>query len=331
MLYIHDRHFYNKYTILLNSLEKNLLYYSSKYRNCNSTVSPLYCGHLYEGYKTQKNGLHPSNVLVSLSNYKRINTIGNTVCINKEIIIGVVCAPDNFMHRLSLRKGYKSYNLTLLFFTGLSDNIKVNELIKNENDYYHDIIIYNFVSHYFNSSLMLVLELKWIFQNCRCYKYFIYHTPDVFFNYHLFCKTFINATYTYPLIAQILKRNRVLRSNRSRFYVPFSVYNKTHYPPQPNGPFIAFSLNTIQQIVNNIDKVKMTFWMDDVYLAFLVKQNKIETHNIKNAISLYPVQIKSLPNLSIIASRILYIHSLPPGSIFYLTQSTKKYYKYHTY
>lgn len=326
-----DIYLYSDYNALLNLMKNRLLYYTSKYENCNSTQTPLYCGHKYEGYKKQKEGFYPASVLVNISIYKHIKSSGNIICKKHDVVIGVVCAPDNFLQRLSLRMGYAEYNVLLLFFTGISDNNELNEMLKKENNYYHDIIIYDFLTHYFNSSLMLILEINWIYKNCNNYKYFIYQTPDVFFNYNLFYNTYINITHTYPLIAQILYRNRVLRSNKSRFYVPFSVYNKSHYPPQPNGPLVAFSLYTVKIIMNNIEKVKLTFWMDDVYLAFLVKQNKIETHNIKNAISLYPVQIKSLPNLSIIASRILYIHSLPPGSIFYLTQSTKKYYKYHTY
>lgn len=317
----------NDYNQVLNNLKRKLLFYVKKYKNCNSTLTPLYCGHKYEGYKVQKKGLYPNSVIVNLSNYYRINNIGNTKCKGKEVIIGVVCSPDSFLQRVALRMGYLSHNIVLLFFTGLSNNKRLNELVMKENNYYHDIIIYDFVSNYFNSSLMLVLELYWIFKYCKNYKYFIYQTPDVFFNYCLFFKTYVKKGYTYPLIAQILRRNRVIRSNRSRFYVPFSVYNNTHYPPQPNGPLIAFSLNTVRHIINNINKVKMTFWMDDVYLAFILHHIKIRTYHFKNVISMYPVQIKKLPNISVIIKKVMYIHSLPPGSIFFLMQIASEYYK----
>lgn len=311
-------------------LKKKLLYYASKYSNCNSTRNPLYCGHKYEGYKLQKKDIYPNNVIVKFSNYKQIKIIGNTICRNNKIIVGVVSAPDNFLQRLALRMGYISYGLALIFFTGLSTNYKVNKLVKNENEYYHDIIIFDFVSHYFNSSLMLVLELNWIYNNCKKYKYFIYHTPDVYFNYFLFYKIYITNVYTYPLIADILVNNKVLRSNRSRFYVPLSIYSNKYYPLQPNGPLIAFSLDTIKKIVNNIEKVNMTFWMDDVYLAFLIQHIKIKTYQFKNVISTYPIQSKTLPTTSFIISNITYIHSLPPGSIYFLLQVGNKYYNIST-
>lgn len=102
---INDYILYNQYNILVKNLKKRLFYYTSKYKNCNSTQTPLYCGHKYEGYKVQKKGLYPESVLVNISNYKQIKTLGNTICKNNIIIIGVVCSPDHFLQRLSLRMG----------------------------------------------------------------------------------------------------------------------------------------------------------------------------------------------------------------------------------
>lgn len=200
-------------------------------------------------------------------------------------------------------------------------------MLKYEYKIYHDLVVFDFISHYFNSSLMLTLELFWIYTNCYHYKYFIYHTPDVFFNVNYFYLQYIkNSTTIYEVIAQMLYKNRVLRSNRSRFYVPYSIYNHSHYPPQPNGPLIILSLNAIKKIINSIDRVKFSFWMDDVFLAFLLKLVNITTHHLNNAISLYPVQIKKHPSLSFIVKKIIYIHSLPPGAILFLMSHSNKYY-----
>lgn len=314
----------NTYYRYLNSIKHKLYIYVSSYNNCNNYSStPLYCGHKIEGYKKQKKGFHPHDVLVNITVHELIKSVDKIVCNNKELIVGVVSAPQHFMERLSLREGYKRYNsLSLYFFTGLSNITSVNELLKDENALYKDMIIYNYISHYFNSSLMFVLEIKWINENCKGYKYFIYHTTDVYFNYNLFYKMYIAKPYKYHLIGQILKKNRVLRSNKSRFYVPYTIYNSTHYPPQPNGPLVAFSLETIKKLVNNVNNIKMSFWMDDVYLSFLIKESKIKVTNMKNVISLYPVQIKKLPNLSYIISHIIYIHSLAPGAILYLLKKS---------
>lgn len=326
-LYSYKNKMYNNFTSYSKILKQKLLFLISKYKNCNATQSPLNCGHKYEGYKIQKKGLYPQSVIVDLSVYKNIHTLQHVSCDSNELIVGIICAPQQFMERLSLRMGYKFYtNMLLRFFSGLSDNESVNKLLKSENYIYHDIVLFDLVSHYFNSSLMLILEMNWIYKNCKDYKYFIYHTPDVFFNFHLFNKTYLNSFHSYPLIAQILKKNRVLRSNRSRFFIPYSIYNKTHYPPQPNGPLIAFAYYTIVKLIKNIHKVKMSFWMDDVYLAFLLQSTKIRGCNINNAISLYPVQIKKLPNITYIVSKILYIHSLPPASILFLIKMANDYF-----
>lgn len=317
-----------KYISLIKQLKKKLFHFVRNYENCyNYSLTPLSCGHKYEGYKVQKKGKFPQNVLVNLSVCKNIKTIFHTKCLSNKLIIGIVCAPNHYLERLAFRTGYANYNnVTVLFFTGLSDDFNINELLKSESFYHKDIVIFNFVSHYFNSSLMLSLELKWINTNCIEYKYFIYHTADVFFNFHLFYKKYIQSDVVFPLLGQILKKNRVLRSNRSRFYVPYEIYNKSHYPPQPNGPLVAFSSKTIEKMVKRVCKVKMSFWMDDVFLAFLIKDVRIKPYNLKNVISLYPVQIKKLPSLYSIASNIIYIHSLPPAAILYLIENSNNYF-----
>lgn len=327
ILYYKKMQFLN-YNEFISPIKKKLLFYNIMYNNCNIRNNPLLCGHRYEGYKKQKKGIHPSNILSNLSLYKSIEILTDRVCERKDIIIGVVCAPHHFMERMSIRMGYKKYkNELLLFFTGLSSEEIDNKRLYEENDIYNDIVIFDFISYYFNSSLLMVLEINWVNSKCKEFKYLVYHTPDVFLNYFLFYKKYIIETkIIHHVIAQKLIRNRVLRSNKSRFYVPFAVYNSSYYPPQPNGPLIIFSKNILNLLISRVDNVKLSFWMDDVFLSFLLYETKINIYNLNNIISSYPVQVKVLPNVSHIITKVIYIHSLPPGAIFFLLNSCNNYY-----
>lgn len=298
---------------------KRLIFYERKYDKCNSSTNLLYCGSKYEGYKVEQKNYNPFNYFVTnltkdISENKHSKYVK---CDNKKIIIGITSAPTYYLQRISFRLSYNIYSkyVSYIFFTGMSHDLKENNILINEQRKYHDIVVFNFESSYFNSSLLMVLVIKWINKKCTKYNYFVYHTSDVFFNIQLFTKHYIKTSYNY--IAKLFYKPKVVRSKRSRFYIPFKVYKNSVFPTYPSGPFIALSKNAIRAFsIFNFSKIT-NIWIDDVVLGLVFNQLNIIGKNINNIINNYPIYYY-LPNIDHIKNKLIYIHSLPPGSIYFL-------------
>lgn len=179
---------------------QRLIFYDMKYRNCNDNVNVLKCGSCYEERKNEHIDNDPKYYITNLSYSPIINTLSkNVVCSLSIIIIGITSAPNFDFQRLSFRLSYKKFNtyIKYYFFTGLSSNTSENEKLFLEQNYYNDIIIFNFESSYFNSSLLMISAMKWINRNCEKYMYFIYHSSDVYFNIKYFIQLYNTTTYNY--------------------------------------------------------------------------------------------------------------------------------------
>lgn len=93
----------------------------------------------------------------------------------------------------------------------------------------------------------------------------------------------------------------MVRNNNSRFFIPYYIYNQIHYPDYPNGPLIAFSKKAVK-LISEFDYNRIiNIWMDDVIIGMVI--------NV------------FLPNISFIKHNLIYIHSLPPGAIYFLHSS----------
>lgn len=298
---------------------RKLFTYKDKYKNCNDSNNILICGNKYEGQKKEQIDFNIHNFYVTnLSRVIALNKYSkNAKCKNNKLIIAITSAPNYYLQRESFRFSYENYTkyVSFLFFTGLSNRTNENMLLFDEQNQYHDIVIFNYISSYYNSSLLMVLLMKWVYRKCKEYLYLIYHTSDVYFNLKLFLKQYHFANYSF--ISKIVKKARVIRKRNSRFYIPYKIYNYSHFPDYPSGPFIALSPFAIR-IISLFDYNKITnLWIDDVIIGIIFDYAQLKGKNINNICNTYPAS-HYLPNLDFIKESYIYIHSLPPGSIYYL-------------
>lgn len=171
------------------------------------------------------------------------------------ILIGVASGPEYFVERHVYRLMYKKYNfLKVVFFMGASMNHSLNVIINRENSIFNDMIIFSFLSSYYNLTSQLICELTWVNEYCRNFNWYIHHTSETYLN----VKHIYSFLYKYMekncLLGYIIKKNMVQMKDKV-FYIPQNVLNISVYPDYPSGfGYIVdkIALSEIGSIINEI-------------------------------------------------------------------------------
>lgn len=307
----------NHYNILEIDLERLLSARYYIYKKCNSTN--ISCGISKEGKKKSDSSAfkHHNYTLPFPIN---INTLveSKKICENVLLIFEILSKSSSFLERYAYRKIYSKYSFIKIYFCiGKSKFEKVNNIINEESNKYDDIIQFDVYDNYYNIVYQEIGGMRWINKFCKKYKYLIEQGSDIFFNIPLFYKLYASKSYTYSAIGNLINDGRVIRDNKSQFYIPKSVYNETKYPTYMNGPCQIFSMESISKIVKASFKMPLVIVIDDVYIGFLMKISKIRDIEKINRKSIVIYEDKSKNS---IRNNLIFFHPLKIGCIYYLSQ-----------
>lgn len=69
--------------------------------------------------------------------------------------------------------------------------------------------------------------------------------------------------------------NQVIRDKRSKWYVPESLYQHDYYPKYCSGWLYIMNPNTIRELIHKLPESLPTFWIDDVYITGMLRENVV--------------------------------------------------------
>lgn len=320
-----------KYDYFLKSIEKRLITKYISYINCKFHYF-LKCGILYEGVKKRaKNQFSPKFLLkYPINTNIRIEPLNQ--CKNDiELILAIISPSESFLERYTYRKIYCNYSfIQTFFFTTTSKESNINRLIKEENDYYRDIIQFDFVGEYYLLPYNMIGSLRWVNIHCKNYKYVVEHQIDIFLNIPYYLNHFHSISTVYPVISAVYHHQKVIHhipkelQGLKRWYITYSAYHEEYWPDYPQGPCIFLSENTTKKVVNASYYVKKIIFMEDIYLGFLLQYSNISQYNIiDHRISSF-IDVKFI-DFDDIEKNYLWIHGLTPGGLYYISSNIYKY------
>lgn len=239
---------------------------------------------------------------------------------NMSLIIGITIKPEGFLERYVFREIYNShsYYIQYYFFTSLSKNDTINDLMEEENRKYGDIIQFDFICQYYLLPYLLISSIRWINQKCRNYKYYVDHQSDTYFSLPFYLHNFENEKVIHPVIGSIYY-GKPNRNPKSVSYIPVSAYPNETYPKFPQGPMILLSEDTVNKVCVASYEMDQVISFDDVYLGFLLKHAKVE--NFKNIMGKKRDEFTEDMTNDFIQNKLMYLHGLKPGSILYLSKN----------
>lgn len=305
--------------IKFNIMDINLEIDYSIYKKCISRTNIVQCGRnksiIHKHNKPPTN--YRKGFILPLTECKIISTTLKMCNENRVIVlIGIASGPDYFYERYVYRLYYNKFKyVKYYFFMGLSENKYINKKIYKENEIYKDIIIFSFVSSYYNLTTQIVCTLKWVSSHCSNYKWYIHQTSDTFLNINRIFHFLKKQIECKCVIGYIFRNMQVDRVKNNTFYIPYNIYNYKIYPPYPNGPGYIVHKSAINEINKRINISNPKVWIDDVYIGIVISNTNISLVNIKTHCHMFGfINNKNL-------NRYFIIHNLSPSEIYFLVKS----------
>lgn len=213
---------------------------------------------------------------------------------NTTILLLVFSKHENVVQRKALRKTWLSRakgNVTYMFVFGKSEIEELNYNVADEHQLYDDILLINFTENYRNLTLKTVSAFKWAVSNCKHVNYVMKVDDDMWVNLEALQETVTSplGLSSNTLYGSCSKNARPFRKPTHKYYVPFSIYNESTYPPYCSGTGYLTHMNLIKDIVQLSRNIPF-FPLEDIYIALCLQHLGYNVSNMMqfHAYKVYP-------------------------------------------
>lgn len=212
------------------------------------------------------------------------------------VLMMINSKPQHFHRRRAIRKTWADtsfftskckhpYALRVLFVVGLTGNSTMDNLIEKESIRNDDMVLADFIDNMKNLTEKTVLSMAWSIKYCD--PVFVYKgDDDVFVNtFYLFqyLQSYANAGRTKKFwvgrVNPSLLVRRVVRSNSSKYYVPYEDYSNKYFPVFPSGFSYVMSGDVVRGLLKFVPTTKKLKTVDDAYVALLGRKFGITARN----------------------------------------------------
>ncbi|KAJ0032572.1 hypothetical protein NQD34_002653 [Periophthalmus magnuspinnatus] len=196
------------------------------------------------------------------------------------LLLVIKSSPENYDRREVLRKTwakerqYKDKWIRRIFISGTSgsgkDKMRLNKLLRAEQNENSDILQWNFDESFFNLTLKQILFLEWMDQNCPHVRFLLNGDDDVFANtdgmvdYLLDLPGNNGSSHLYT--GFVFENTGPVRYKKSKYYVPEQIQKSDKYDPYCGGGGYLLSGYTAM-IIYNMSKYIEVHPIDDVYIG----------------------------------------------------------------
>ncbi|XP_041357660.1 beta-1,3-galactosyltransferase 1-like [Gigantopelta aegis] len=171
---------------------------------------------------------------------------------------------------------FKTVNLRIVFFFGLTKVKATQELIENESIVYGDVVQGNFLDTYHNLTHKGVLAYRWTQDFCQQAEMIVKVDDDVFLNVFILLESF------YPkfkskkrsILCQCLMKNRSkIHRGKNKWSVGKRVFRGySHYPINYCMGYLVLISRDLIRPMYRASSLTPFFWVDDVYLYGLLPE-----------------------------------------------------------
>ena len=210
---------------------------------------------------------------------------------NLKFLIIVHSSTYHFQRRRIIRETwgnkniFKSVNLRIVFFLGLTKNKTTQELIENESVVYGDVVQGNFLDSYHNLTHKGVLAYRWIEEFCQRAEMIVKVDDDVFLNIFILLEKYhsiLNNTKRSILCELCKENNSLIRRNQTKWNIDKDLFRGyTYYPFKYCMGYTVLITRDLIRPMYRASSFTPFFWVDDVYLYGMLP-NKVGNVTFKN-------------------------------------------------
>ncbi|XP_063801494.1 UDP-GlcNAc:betaGal beta-1,3-N-acetylglucosaminyltransferase 9 [Pseudophryne corroboree] len=198
------------------------------------------------------------------------------------LLIAVKSIVEDFDRRESVRKTWgregiiNGARVRRIFLLGTPRNKTAvsmwESLMQHESHYYKDILLWDFLDTFFNLTLKEIHFLSWAEDFCSNVKFIFKGDADVFVN----VENLIHFLQTQDssgdlFVGDIINHAKPIRSKKSKYYIPETMYGLGIYPAYAGGGGFLMSGVTMRKLSQSCKEVEL-FPIDDVFLGMCLQR-----------------------------------------------------------
>ncbi|KAK7154584.1 hypothetical protein R3I94_007797 [Phoxinus phoxinus] len=177
---------------------------------------------------------------------------------------------------------FSDLRIITLFLLGRSTDAVLNQMVEQESEIFHDIVVEDFIDSYHNLTLKTLMGMRWVATYCNQAKYVMKTDSDIFVNMD---------NLVYKLLKPATKPRRryftgyvinggPIRDMRSKWYMPRDLYPESKYPPFCSGTGYVFSADVAELIYKTSLHTRLLH-LEDVYVGVCLR--KLGIHPYQNS------------------------------------------------
>ncbi|XP_007502070.1 lactosylceramide 1,3-N-acetyl-beta-D-glucosaminyltransferase [Monodelphis domestica] len=215
------------------------------------------------------------------------------------LLLFVKTSPENRYRRDAIRKtwGNDRYvrsqlnaNIKTLFALGSPNNPQKSERERLQHELfledqeYNDLIQQNFTDTFYNLTLKLLLQFRWVNMHCAHAKFVMSADDDIFIhmpNLIEYLRSLEQIGVQDFWVGRVHRGSPPVRDKNSKYYVPYEMYHWPSYPDYTAGAAYVISSDVAAKVYEASQTLNSSLYIDDVFMGLCAnKMNIVPQHHV---------------------------------------------------
>lgn len=177
---------------------------------------------------------------------------------------------------------FTDIRILTIFLLGWNTDSVLNQMVEQESQIFHDIVVENFIDSYHNLTLKTMMGMRWVATFCPKAQYVMKTDSDIFVNMDNLIYKLLKPT-TKPrrrYFTGYVINGSPIRDMRSKWYMSRDLYPDNKYPPFCSGTGYVFSADVAELIFKTSLHTRLLH-LEDVYVGLCLR--KLGIHPYQNS------------------------------------------------
>ncbi|KTG34023.1 hypothetical protein cypCar_00025317 [Cyprinus carpio] len=169
-----------------------------------------------------------------------------------------------------------------LFLLGYSTEPVLNQMVEQESQIFHDILVEDFVDSYHNLTLKTIMGMRWVTSFCPNAQYVMKTDSDIFVNMDNLVFNLLrpNSKPRRRFFTGHVINGGPIRDVHSKWFMSRELYPDSRYPPFCSGTGYVFS-GDIAELIYKTSLHTRLLHLEDVYVGLCLR--KLGIHPFQNS------------------------------------------------